>query len=184
MAAQLSINERSKNRSSQSNRGSIALCLKDQILFDLNWTTWHGGSGMTSGSATVWYNEWSWHLSPYIVAVLIFGRLFYRPLGSSSTLKCQVEVDEGLNSLVWDGIIFFILAHMVLCFESAIKTVLITYCFSCCWTGLTQPQGIFFSQPASKEAGGEPEAGRGQGHDRWPRLTTGISHTVWYHALQ
>lgn len=184
MADQLSINDRSKNRSSQRNRGSIALYLKNQILFDLNWTTWCSWSGMTSGSVTVWYNEWSWHLSPYTVAVLIFGIVFCRLLNSSSALKCQVEVDEGLNYLVWAGIIFFILAHMVLCFEPVTKTVTKTYCFSYCWTGLTQCQGLFFSQPASEEAGGEPEDWRGHSQDRWPQRTKGIFQIIWCPAQQ
>jgi len=48
---------------------------------------------------------------------------------------------------------FFTVADMGPCFEFVLETVLIIRgCFSCCWTVLTQSQGLFsFSQHSPNE---------------------------------
>lgn len=44
----------------------------------------------------------------------------------------------------WMGLFFFPASSVVLCFRQVTKTALITHqCYSCCWTLLTQHQGIF-----------------------------------------
>ena len=69
------------------------------------------------------------------------------------------ELHQKTFVLVLAGIelIFFIVASMGQCFGFVLKTVLITQrCFSYCWAGLTQSQGLFcFSpQPTSEQAEG------------------------------
>lgn len=48
---------------------------------------------------------------------------------------------------------------------------------SCCWAGLTQSQGVFYSSdcPTSEEAGSAQGAGRGQPG----QLTRGEPHAIW-----
>ena len=82
-------------------------------------------------------------------------------------------------------LIFFTAASVGLCFRFVLKTVLVTQgCFNYCQVVLTQGQGLFCFSPRSTSewAGGAQEAGRGHGQDSWPKLTTGISQTIWHHA--
>ena len=43
-------------------------------------------------------------------------------------------------------------------------------------------ESFSFSCPASKKAGGAQEVGRGDSQGRWPKLATGIFHTMWHHV--
>ena len=98
--------------------------------------------------------------------------------------------------LVLAGIelIFFTVASMGLHFGFALETVLIIQrCFPYCWAVLTQSQGLscFSHHPASEEAGGAQEVGKGHSRDSWPQLTKGIFHTIisfhtipYHHAQQ
>jgi len=86
--------------------------------------------------------------------------------------------------LILTGIIFYVIACIVPRFGFVMRTVLtIHQCFSCCLHGA---KGFFYFScfPASEEAEGTQEAGRGQNQDSWPKQIKMLFNTVWLPAQQ
>lgn len=89
--------------------------------------------------------------------------------------------------LILTGIVFYVIACMVPWFGYVMKTVLtIHQCFSCCWARLARSQGLFHFScfPASEEAEGTQEAGRGQNQNSWPKQIKMLFSTIWLLAQQ
>lgn len=96
--------------------------------------------------------------------------------------KLKICLKRRITVLVLAGmeLIFFLAAHIVLCFVFLTKTQLLTHQgFSYCWTVLTQHQGhlCFSNCMTCKEFGRAQEVGRGHRLYRWPQMTKEISHT-------
>ena len=115
-----------------------------------------------------------------------------RPLGLSGPWENPLcfsflpRLPKCISVLVLAGVelIFLIVASMGWCFGVVLETLITQRCFPYCWAVLTQSQGLFCSSshPTSEGAGGAQKGGRGHSQDSWPRLTTGISHTIRHRA--
>lgn len=84
----------------------------------------------------------------------------------------------------WDGVFFFIVAGVTLCYGFR-RTVLIKHwCCSCCWAVLYRAKDVSASCTAlpSRMLRKAQVAGRGQNQDNWPKLTKGTFHTIWHPA--
>lgn len=76
-------------------------------------------------------------------------------------------------------LIFFKVAYMCYMLD-VMKTVLITqWCFTNCWTVLTQHQGLFLFPTLPCQGGGW---GLHKEQEGDPELTKRVLYTIWYHA--
>ena len=78
------------------------------------------------------------------------------------------------------GLVFFIAAYTVQCFEFTVKTVLITLVFYLLLSSAYRVK--VFCVPLVAQSRNQPrsswEDGRGHSQDSWPQLIKGVSHTI------